>query len=1820
MVEESPRLRGQKRADYAALAGRKVLVSPAPLASQSGAAGHPSPRLAHLPLLRLAGAPDTTATAAAPSQQQAVVAVAGSDAPVAALGESIPLRDVQSLCLAVLDARLSERLRELSRRAGASRDEHRRQAQRTEARIARHLKRKRARETELPRTSLAPTETGSVDTEVALASHGGTVDSVSEVDAAPARSRRRLGERWRADAPASIADGGESTVGLDRLSEEALPLDAMVMEFRDDERDAQRSIEDALIRRAVEIRKRNFELVRERLPKQPEAPRGKTHHDYFLEEMVWLATDFREEAKWKTAARKRLLRALDKYHEENALRREREVERLEQQRRRVARVLARSVRKFWEHIERLYARHREDVDARLQKLQMERQLQQLVQRTEQYTEVIAKRVAGAVDSAAGSMTRGADEKREVTEPQPPTVKPEDVDAADRSATLSLSSSSSSSSSSETPEMDAAGEDASRASSSESMSAEAPDATAADEVDGVEAGTARVFEQLLQEYSLKSRAAVPADNHERDERSGSALDTSSVVANGAAAAPPDTQHRLEASLDDSLLTRVLLTREPPLFRGTLRDYQLDGVNWMAALHEKRLNGILADEMGLGKTVQTIALFAWLASEMREWGPHLCVVPTSVVLNWETEFKKFFPGCKVLSYFGSVKERRERRRGWTKPEAFHVCITSYNVVLQDARIFRRKRWNYLVLDEAQNIKNFESQRWQTLLTFHAKRRLLLTGTPLQNSLMELWSLLHFLMPSVFHSHTEFKQWFHAPMQQFVEGAAALADELVSRLHRVLRPFILRRVKRDVERALPPKSEEVVLCRLSKRQRELYDDFMTRASTREKLESGNYLSVMNVLMQLRKVCNHPDLFAGRPIAQPFSSAEAITLRVPRRAREVDVGGRSARLRFIDESAAEADWQRMAALSAAALLLGESERQQQMATRVGDGDRTARHKWWEECQAVEAEDAWQLRRRSCSAPVPHAVYGADCVARLTLRDDHVEERPTLPHLFTTVEEVAERAVDEALPFALCAVRARAPVPVLQSAAEFRYRRERHVPRALHYLLSLWRPLGAYSEVVFPDARLLQWDCGKLQEMAVLLRRLQAGGHRALIFTQMSRMLNILEQFFSLHRIAYLRMDGFTKTDMRLRLCERFNSDPRYFALISTTRSGGVGLNLTGADTVIFYDSDWNPTIDAQAQDRCHRIGQTRPVRVYRLVSEYTVEENILRKARQKRQLESVVISAGSFTTETLQRLHPLELLDASFRPSMETDADGRLRVGLLQAEQERVEMEVWRSGGGGSDDEDDEDEVAARAAEAAERQREAWEFADDDDDDDNDNGHEEKEKRQDAVVRKAERVSPLQRLAMQLYVQHRGEWSIAEQPRADGDDAASQLTYRVDRRPYRSVQKNEPGGLAIYRPPAEAPGDLVFDRETGSEDALFFPHAYARLARCGMPTRRQRERLTALSGAARRRGGPVVTDVAGQGSASSSRENSESTRAVMQNRVQDGAISAVPEKRARLASMRPSASTSLPLPPSSSSSSSPLSAENGAAAPPGAHPRPIWSDEEDRLLWALAKRLGMNAALIADALAIHPLYRLGHCPPRTPSQMEERLATLRTGAGRRWGGWASMPTSPTSPTTTFPHTVVPSMAIGAGESPNAARTQLHWAALQSAVNQSLTGRARSAEHGRSHRVTPPTASSAAPNGLAVPVAHASHERVAQTTLPQVARASPRELASTLPVSSRHRAGVKLEEDMRRRRPFIRNPGANAMLRRMQAQAVVAARTSRPSAFDASSAPTGHSSHRNSAGDSTSSTHPPSSTGGGDATTGPLERPGRRPTPAPPDARRRAP
>lgn len=395
--------------------------------------------------------------------------------------------------------------------------------------------------------------------------------------------------------------------------------------------------------------------------------------------------------------------------------------------------------------------------------------------------------------------------------------------------------------------------------------------------------------------VKTTEDVGLKNLLEDQQSSGAdnCDNGDALLNSVAALAQSIQPK-----GNTLTSTDVVTPIPILLKHTLREYQHIGLDWLVTMHDRKLNGILgnkkeksrncnyfkhyfsffplADEMGLGKTIQTIALLAHLACVRGNWGPHLIIVPSSVMLNWEMEFKKWCPGFKILTYYGSQKERKLKRIGWTKPNAFHVCITSYKLVIQDHQSFRRKKWKYLILDEAQNIKNFKSQRWQLLLNFVTEQRLLLTGTPLQNNMMELWSLMHFLMPNFFESHRTFEELFSKPMTGMVEGNLEYNETIIMKLHKVLRPFLLRRLKCEVEKQMPKKYEHVVMCRLSKRQRFLYDDFMSRAKTKESLASGNMLSVINVLMQLRKVCNHPNLFEVRPTVSPFRM-EQIDMKVP-------------------------------------------------------------------------------------------------------------------------------------------------------------------------------------------------------------------------------------------------------------------------------------------------------------------------------------------------------------------------------------------------------------------------------------------------------------------------------------------------------------------------------------------------------------------------------------------------------------------------------------------------------------------------------------------------------------------------------------------------------------------------------------------------------------------------------------------------------------------------------------------------------------------------------------------------------------------------------
>uniref|UniRef100_A0AAX7V2E4 Snf2-related CREBBP activator protein n=1 Tax=Astatotilapia calliptera TaxID=8154 RepID=A0AAX7V2E4_ASTCA len=1070
---------------------------------------------------------------------------------------------------------------------------------------------------------------------------------------------------------------------------------------------------------------------------------------------------------------------------------------------------------------------------------------------------------------------------------------------------------------------------------------------------------------------------------------------------------------------TLATTKVKTPIPFLLHGTLREYQHIGLDWLVTMYEKKLNGILADEMGLGKTIQTIALLAHLACEKGNWGPHLIIVPTSVMLNWEMELKRWCPGFKILTYFGSQKERKLKRQGWTKPNAFHVCITSYKLVLQDHQAFRRKSWRYLILDEAQNIKNFKSQRWQSLLNFNSHRRLLLTGTPLQNSLMELWSLMHFLMPHVFQSHREFKEWFSNPLTGMIEGSQEYNEGLVKRLHKVLRPFLLRRIKADVEKQMPKKYEHVVRCRLSKRQRFLYDDFMAQASTRETLASGHFMSVINILMQLRKVCNHPNLFDPRPIQSPFIMQPIIfhTASLVHDALEVsplkrcdvsmfDLVGLESRvsryqadvflpryrasrqlIQEIMESpeppprpkpvlvCSVASTPPRPSLHPTAQTAVRSNAPKAMLTvrpptapctatipaqpspnpsnvmpqRVLlSPDMQARLPSGEVVSIAQLASLAGRPVSSCQGSKPvtfqlqgnkltlsgaqiHQVPAASSrpvqvsstmvsspgVVKIVVRQSTGKEGgpvPTLavapsprvapqpspslhPHANTTPVrntaplQIAQRTPGPATahytiapprnpssapnqpqpprpvlkvpPFTcislpqqswladsekqqhdsrldfifrvnelhcgakpmygqevldfLTFLPGRRPSPAAlnpqgewgrsgQSSCLYAQQQNEHdywfhshaVREAIHSiegrleLLSdiidrytfaippveappismhcchpppslnhkqavfssmlsaevtpLTRSLHhvqSYMRTQFPDLRLIQYDCGKLQTLHTLLRKLKAGGHRVLIFTQMTRMLDVLEQFLNYHGHIYLRLDGSTRVEQRQALMERFNADRRIFCFILSTRSGGVGVNLTGADTVVFYDSDWNPTMDAQAQDRCHRIGQTRDVHIYRLISERTVEENILKKANQKRMLGDMAIEGGNFTTAFFKQQTIRELFDVNEGEKKEAAVE----LSVPQAEEEEavnkqsttiLEQALCRA-------EDEEDIVAASQAKA-EQVAELAEFNENIPLDDGGEQEEVEElsKAEQEIAALVEQLTPIERYAM--------------------------------------------------------------------------------------------------------------------------------------------------------------------------------------------------------------------------------------------------------------------------------------------------------------------------------------------------------------------------------------------------------------------------------------------------------------------------------------------
>ncbi|GAB7364705.1 hypothetical protein MBLNU230_g5505t1 [Neophaeotheca triangularis] len=750
----------------------------------------------------------------------------------------------------------------------------------------------------------------------------------------------------------------------------------------------------------------------------------------------------------------------------------------------------------------------------------------------------------------------------------------------------------------------------------------------------------------------------------------------------------TQDDTTLPTDEEPLTKGMV-QQPVTLRGTLRTYQHAGLDWLASLYRNGTNGILADEMGLGKTIQTISLLAHLAENHEVWETHLVVVPTSVILNWVTEFQKFLPGFRVLAYHGSTEERQLKRRHWVNDphhenkdkRGYNAIVTSYNVAMKDINAIRNVQWHYLILDEAHTIRNFNSQRWQLLIRLKTRARLLLTGTPLQNSLSELWSLLTFLTAGdddAQHGDLEefLSHWKEPVKEIFDRGVQTLsveAQKVVDNLHVSLRPFLLRRLKTEVEKDLPKKTESVVVCKLSKRQRQLYQDFMGLEETRKQLTNGNAVTAGRVLLSLRRVCNHPDLFDPRPIQTSFgmeiTAVEPYTVkeRLIRRLLGTDCEAPALLQITGHENRNKRSITRCRKLAATDALRRELRglEAEQSATfpdlSTIAGCRALQRLRQKEHKLQHLRDSISTTEASLSK-LP--IYGSDLYELTTVHHDGslpsimsyetFLEKPDTPvskwvrqapcdllqSAVSSLAQYAERYRDGIVRFGFCTPAVTAPNlnAVIPNRTQELLRASPSYPSDSD---PLHEPRVRLS-IAFPDSRLLIYDAGKLQRLTLLLRDLQARQSRSLIFTQMTGTLDVLERFLNLLNLPYLRLDGSTSVERRQLYTAEFNRpDSKYACMILSSRAGGIGLNLTGASSVIFYDLDWNPQMDRQCMDRAHRIGQVRDVEVYKMVSERTVEENILRRANQKSLLDQTVIQEGQFTTEYKQQSRVEEVHD---------------------------------------------------------------------------------------------------------------------------------------------------------------------------------------------------------------------------------------------------------------------------------------------------------------------------------------------------------------------------------------------------------------------------------------------------------------------------------------------------------------------------------------------------------------------------------------------------
>ena len=653
------------------------------------------------------------------------------------------------------------------------------------------------------------------------------------------------------------------------------------------------------------------------------------------------------------------------------------------------------------------------------------------------------------------------------------------------------------------------------------------------------------------------------------------------------------------------------KQPDLVTGGhMRSYQLEGLEWLISLYENGLNGILADEMGLGKTIQTISFLAFLR-EKGVYGPFLIASPLSTTTNWVNEFKKWTPDIPVLLYHGSKQEREELRRKHLRnpgSKEFPVISTSYEICMNDRKFLAHYGWKFIIIDEGHRIKNLDCRLIRELQSYQSANRLLITGTPLQNNLTELWSLLHFLMPTIFDKLESFESWFDFSALKERNGYEQILSEdrrksLVSSLHAILKPFLLRRIKADVETSLPQKREYILYAPLTQSQRELY---------REILEGDSRAYLENKAFETLSAQSTPKGTRSQSLKRKALTLEATPNKSARPSRD----------------------------STPASVAGSARSVRSVRSRKSTNYE-------------ELSDTKYFRQLE-SSPPPTEGSEQD--------SEELGNREREATLALAKRQIANKKLQN---------------PVLQ------LRLCCNSPHNFYY------PFSAADESDVDET--LITESGKMMLLDQLLPNLLKNGHKVLIFSQFKTQLDLIETYCTVLRDwATCRIDGSVAQSERQNQINDFNdskSDTNVFLL--STRAGGQGINLAAADTVLLFDSDWNPQQDLQAQDRAHRIGQTRPVIVYRFATKGTVETMLLEKAEGKRRLEKLVIQKGRFrnfrssdaATDDFKELQKLLQRDDGERMDIDetrllSDADLAVITDRSDEAFERAEKGVEQSG----------------------------------------------------------------------------------------------------------------------------------------------------------------------------------------------------------------------------------------------------------------------------------------------------------------------------------------------------------------------------------------------------------------------------------------------------------------------------------------------------------------------------------------------------------------